>query len=129
MKTILILLLLPVIYYVLYINGYMIFGSKSAKTFVGKNRGTNSFWTQFVDCRGELRKVAKFRKSKGYQFRLNAALNYGTVAIEILDKEKKVLLCLTPEQPEGCLEADRKKRYYMVYKFENATGAYELTWE
>lgn len=129
MKAFLILLLLPVIYYVLYINGYMISGSKSAKAFVGKNRGTNAFWTQFVDCSGTLKKVAKFRKSKEYKFRLDAGLNYGTVSVEILDKEKNVLLCLTPEQPEAAIEVDKKKRYYMVYKFEDATGAYELTWE
>ena len=129
MKALLILLLLPVIYYLLYNNGYMISGSKSAKAFVGKNRGTNAFWTQFVDCSGELKKVAKFRRSKEYKFRLDAGLNYGTVAIEILDKEKNVLLCLTPEQSEASIEVDKKKRYYMVYKFEAATGAYELTWE
>lgn len=129
MKALLILLLLPVIYYVLYINGYMISGSKSAKTFVGKNRGTNAFWAQFVDCSGELKKVARFRKNKEYKFRLDAGLNYGTVSIEILDKEKNVLLRLTPEQGEASIEVDKKKRYYMVYRFENATGAYELTWE
>lgn len=129
MKALLILLLLPVIYYVLYINGYMISGSKSAKAFVGKNRGTNAFWTQFVDCSGELKKVARFRKNKEYKFRLDAGLNYGTVSIEILDKEKNVLLRLTPEQGEASIEVDKKKRYYMVYKFESATGAYELTWE
>lgn len=129
MKALLILLLLPVIYYVLYINGYMISGSKSAKTFVGKNRGTNAFWTQFVECSGELKKVAKFRKSKEYMFRLNSSLNCGTVAVEILDKEKNVLLRLTPEQAEASIVADKKKRYYMLYKFEEATGAYELTWE
>lgn len=129
MKAFLILLLLPVIYYVLYINGYMISGSKSAKTFVGKNRGTNAFWTQFVECSGELKKVVKFRKSKEYKFNLNASLNCGTVSIEILDKEKNVVMCLTPEQAEASIEVDKKQRYYMVYKFEDATGAYELTWE
>ena len=129
MKAILIVLLLPVVYYVLYINGYMISGSKSAKAFVGKNRGTNAFWTQFVDCSGTLKKVAKFRKSKEYKFRLDAGLNYGNVSIEILDKEKKVVMCLTPEVQEGSIAVDKKQRYYMVYKFENATGSYELTWE
>lgn len=103
MKALFIVLLLPVIYYVLYINGYVISGSKSAKAFVGKNRGTNAFWTQFVDCSGELKKVAKFRKSKEYKFRLDVGLNYGNVSIEILDKEKNVLLHLSPEQPESSI--------------------------
>ncbi len=129
MKPLLILLLLPVIYYVLYINGYMISGSKSAKAFVGKNRGTNAFWTQFVECSGTLKKVAKFRKSKEYKFNLNAGLADGSVSIELLDKEKQVVMCLTPESPEGTITVDKKQRYYMVYKFENATGTYELTWE
>lgn len=129
MKALFILLLLPVIYYVLYINGYMISGSKSAKAFVGKNRGTNAFWTQFVECSGELKKVAKFRKSKEYRFHLNAGLAYGSVSVELLNKEKQVVMCLTPENPDGRITVDKKLRYYMVYKFENASGTYELTWE
>lgn len=129
MKALFILLLLPVIYYVLYINGYMISGSKSAKAFVGKNRGTNTFWTQFVECSGELKKVAKFRKSKEYRFHLNAGLAYGSVSVELLNKEKQVVMCLTPENPDGSIIVDKKQRYYMVYKFENASGTYELTWE
>jgi len=129
MKALLILLLLPVIYYVLYINGYMISGSKSAKAFVGKNQGTNAFWTQFVECNGTLKKVAKFRKSKEYKFHLNAGLADGAVSVELLDKEKQVVMSLTPEQPDGNITVDKKQRYYMVYKFENATGSYELTWE
>ena len=129
MKALLILLLLPVIYYVLYINGYMISGSKSAKAFVGKNQGTNAFWTQFVECNGTLKKVAKFRKSKEYKFHLNAGLADGAVSVELLDKEKQVVMCLNSENPDGSITVDKKQRYYMVYKFENATGTYELTWE
>lgn len=129
MKALLILLLLPVIYYVLYINGYMISGSKSAKAFVGKNQGTNAFWTQFVECNGTLKKVAKFRKSKEYKFHLNAGLADGAVSVELLDKEKQVVMCLNSENPDGSITVDKKQRYYMVYKFENATGSYELTWE
>lgn len=129
MKAILIVLLLPVIYYVLYINGYMISGSKSAKVFVGKNRGTNAFWTQFVECSGTLKKVAKFRKSKEYKFNLNASVADGSVSVELLNKEKQVVMRLTPEEPESSITVDKKQRYYMVYKFESATGTYELTWE
>ena len=129
MKALLILLLLPVIYYVLYINGYMISGSKSAKAFVGKNQGTNAFWTQFVECNGTLKKVAKFRKSKEYKFHLNVGLADGAVSVELLDKGKQVVMCLNSENPDGSITVDKKQRYYMVYKFENATGSYELTWE
>lgn len=129
MKPLLILLLLPVIYYVLYINGYMISGSKSAKAFVGKNRGTNAFWTQFVECSGTLKKVAKFRKSKEYKFHLDAGLADGAISIELLDKEKNVIMKLTPETPDAGFTVDKKQRYYLVYKFENATGSYEMTWE
>lgn len=129
MKALLILVLLPVIYYVLYINGYMMSGSKSARVFVGKNRGTNAFWTQFVECSGTMKKVAKFRKSKEYKFHLNASLADGTVSVELLNKEKQVVMCITPETPDGTITVDKKQRYYMVYKFEDATGTYELTWE
>lgn len=129
MKALLILLLLPVIYYVLYSSGYMITGSKSAKAFVGKNRGTNAFWTQFVECSGELKKVAKFRKSKEYKFHLDVGLATGNVAVKLLDKEKNVVMLLSPELPDATITVDKKQRYYMVYQFEEATGSYEMTWE
>ena len=129
MKAILIVLLLPVIYYVLYINGYMVVGSKSARVFVGKNRGTNAYWSQFADCNGTLKRVARFRNSKEYKFHLDAGLADGTISVELLDKEKNVIMKLTPENPDASFVVDKKQRYYMVYKFEHATGSYEMTWE
>lgn len=129
MKAILIVLLLPVIYYVLYRNGSIVTGKKSAKVFVGKSRGPNAYWTQFAECSGELKRMVRFRKSKEYTLFLNANITEGTVTVEILDKDKQVILCLTPEEKAGSLIADRKQKYYMVYRFENASGAYEISWE
>ena len=68
-------------------------------------------------------------KEKEYKFFLDVGLSYGNVAIELLDKEKNVIMSLTPETPEGSITVDKKQRYYMVYKFENATGSYEMRWE
>ena len=129
MKAFLILLLLPIIYFLLYNTGYMVSGSKTAKVFVGKNRGTNAYWMQFVECSGELKRMVRFRHSKEYKFTLDASVSLGTVSIEILDKEKNVVLRLTPEQPEASMLADSGKKYYTVYKFEDATGTYEMRWE
>ena len=129
MKAILIVLLLPIIYYLLYNTGYMVTGSKSAKMFVGKNRGTNAYWMQFADCSGELKRIIRFRHSKEYKFFLDANIAMGNVSIEILDKDKNVLFCLTPESPEATITADRTQKYYSVYKFEDATGSYEMRWE
>ena len=129
MKALLILLLLPVIYFLLYNTGYMVTGSKTAKVFVGKNRGTNAYWMQFVECSGELKRMVRFRRCKEYKFVLDASIAEGTVSIEILDKEKNVVLRLTPEQPEASMLADSGQKYYTVYKFENASGTYEMTWE
>ena len=110
MKAILIVLLLPVIYYVLYINGYMVVGSKSARVFVGKNRGTNAYWSQFADCNGTLKRVARFRNSKEYKFHLDAGLADGTISVELLDKEKNVIMKLTPENPDASFVVDKKQR-------------------
>ena len=129
MKALLILLLLPVIFYILYINGYMVTGSKSARVYVGEARGSNAFFANFVACDGELKQVVRFRREGEYHFRLNSDLTTGSVAIEIKDKEKQVLLRLTPEHPEGTIEIESKKRYYMTYQYIAATGSYELTWE
>ena len=129
MKAILILIMLPIIFYVLYSNGYMVLGKKTAKIFVGKNRGTNAYWSQFGECNGELKKVARFRSSKEYKFHLDVGLAEGTVSVELLEKDKNVIMKLTPETPDASFTVDKKNRYYMVYKFEHATGSYEMTWE
>lgn len=129
MKAILILVMLPIIFYVLYSNGYMVLGKKTAKIFVGKNRGTNAYWSQFAECNGEMKKVARFRNSKEYKFHLDAGLAEGAVSVELLDKEKNVIMQLTPETPDASFTVDKKLRYYMVYKFDHATGSYEMTWE
>ncbi len=129
MKAILIIILLPVIFMLLYNSGYMLTGSKTARVFVGKNRGTNAYWMQFVECSGEMKRIVRFRHSKEYHFYLDAGITVGAVSIEVLNKEKQAVLLLTPEQPEAAMMADRKKKYYMVYKFENASGAYEMRWE
>ena len=129
MKAIFIVLLLPVIYLLLYNTGYMVTGSKTAKVFVGKNRGTNAYWMQFVECSGELKRMVRFRHSKEYKFTLDASIAMGTVSVEILDKDKNAVLRLTPELPEASMIADSGQKYYTVYKFENASGAYEMRWE
>ena len=129
MKEIYILVLLPVVFYVLYNSGYMVLGKKTAKIFVGKNRGTNAYWSQFADCNGTLKRVARFRNSKEYKFHLDAGLAEGAISVEVLDKEKNVLMKLTPETPDASFMVDKKQKYYMVYKFDHATGSYEMTWE
>ena len=110
MKAILILVLLPIIFYVLYSNGYMVLGKKTAKIFVGKNRGTNAYWSQFGECNGELKKVARFRNSKEYKFQLDVGLAEGTVSVELLDKDKNVMMKLTPETPDASFMVDTSER-------------------
>lgn len=88
-----IILLLPVIFYVLYINGAMTVESKT------------------------------------YHFRMNAEMSEGRVSVQLLNKDRQPLFSLTPQNPEASVEVEEKERYYIIYKYESATGNYELTWE
>ena len=49
---------LVVAFYILYVQGYMIVGSKSARKFIGANV-INSFQAVISECNGNMKKVAK----------------------------------------------------------------------
>lgn len=93
-----------VLFYFLWVNGYMILNAKRALLFVGSLRGKNKCEVSFSSCSGYVKKVIKF-------------------------KNKETILDLTPEIKTGMLTVDEKCRYYLMLKFEKADGKIKLQWD
>lgn len=119
---------LPIIFYLLWINGYMVLNTKRAVLFVGSARGDHRCKINFISCSGSVKKVIKFNESRSYIFHFKNIITRGTVSVELLNKNKEVKLKLNPSIPTGVLIVDRKERYYLVLRFDKADGEYELTW-
>lgn len=117
------------LFYVLWINGYLIKSRKTSILFVGSLRPRNRCKFKFTDCNGYIKKVIKIRESRNYKFTLNSNITNGYVAAEIQDVSKRVLLQLDKDNPESAAELEKNHRYYLVLKFTKAEGELELTWK
>ena len=125
------ILLPPVIillFYILWINGYLMLSRKTSKLFIGSFRHKNRCRIKFVCSNGYIKKIVKFKENRSYIFLLNCNVNEGVVLLEIQDKNKKLLLHLDSNTPNATLNVDKKCRYYMVLKFKKASGEVELLW-
>ena len=114
------------LFYVLYINGYMIMQSKRALMYVGTDRGKKA---SFTSCSGYTKRVVKFEEDRSYYFDLKLELTKGDVMVEILDSGKQCLLSLGQNTTEGSITAEKGKRYYMVVRFRAASGNYTVDWK
>ena len=118
----------PVLFYLLWINGYMIMNMKQAVLFTGSLRGKNNCEITFSSCSGYVKKVIKFKECRRYAFYLSCNVSKGNISVAIENKNKETLLTLTPATRTGSLTIDEKSRYYLVLKFEKADGQYKLEW-
>ena len=125
------LLIVPLaaLFYLLYINGILVLSNKRAAVFVGSIRGKERCSARFCACSGQMRRVFRFEESMNYHFTFTNELSEGTLRVEVLDGKKNKLLVLDSDQSEGNIEVDKKKRYYLVFRFQSATGSYELAWK
>lgn len=123
-KIIMVFVILAIIYYFLYINGYMILTSKRAMMFIGSKRGKEA---RFASCSGYIRRIVRFTESRQYEFTFEAELSKGNVSIELLDSSKKRVMFLK-ENRQGTVSVEDGKRYYLMIRFESATGSYSLDW-
>ena len=125
-KTILIFLVLAAIYYVLYINGYLLFNNKKALTFVGSKRGNKA---SFSACTGTIKRVVKFDADKICKVTLDCRLSKGEMSVSLLDSSKQEIINLTSTNKTADVNVEKGKRYYLVFGFKSASGDYELKWE
>ena len=116
--------------YVLYNQGYLPLKSMSAIHFIGNmGAGTNNASAAFGSATGQIRRVLRFKESKPYEFAFKGKLTKGTVQAYVLESNKIPELVLDNECPAGTMHAVKGQRYYLVIRFQNATGEYTLTWK
>ncbi|MEM1485564.1 hypothetical protein V6615_11895 [Oscillospiraceae bacterium PP1C4] len=119
---------LPILFYILWIKGYLVVNTKRAILFVGSLRKKSRCKIRFLSCSGVAKKVLNFSEVRSYTFNLDSKITKGNVSIEILNKHKDIKLELKPSVTTGTLFVEEKEMYYLIFKFDKADGEYELTW-
>jgi len=123
-QTIVILAIAAGLTYLLYINGYLVLQSKRAVMFVGSMRGCKA---TFSSCTGYLKRVTKFESDGVRTFTLDAELTKGEMWVELLDADKNEILRLDSKNTSAAIAVESRKRYYLVFRFESASGKYLLS--
>ena len=109
--------------WLLYINGYMVVGSKRAVSFVGSDRGRRA---SFTACTGYIKRAVRFSESRTLHAALSLTLTKGAVYAELLDDRKQPLLRLDADCPDGSIFVEKGRRYWLIFHFQSATGDYFL---
>ena len=125
LQSILILAAMAAVFYILYINGYMIMNAKKAILFFGKERGK---YARFTSCSGYMKRVIRFKESREYEFSFETELEKGEVSVELWNGNKEKVLSLT-NQGKQVISVDNKKRYFLILRFVSATGSYHVDWK
>lgn len=115
-------------FYLLYINGLLMLSAKIAVIFVGYIRKNGEAALQFAGCNGQVKRVLRFHKAGNYEFVYRSEISEGAVTLQILDEKKRELISCMGMNYAAKLEAEEKKRYYMVFRFNNATGKCSVMW-
>ena len=125
-----ILVVLGVLLYVLYERGYLPVKSMSSIHFIGNmGAGTNKASAAFGSATGQIRRVLRFKESKSYEFTFKGKISKGTVQAYVLESNKIPELVLDNDCPSGIIHAVKGQRYYLVIRFQNASGEYTLLWK
>ena len=125
MKLGVLCLVMGIVMYLLYRNGWMILSSKSAVTFIGSNRGKSA---TFSGCSGSIKRIIRCAEDREYRFFLDAALTKGDISVSLLGPDKRELLQLTESMPQGSVTLEKGKSFTLVLRFRSATGRYALQW-
>ncbi len=127
--TLLILVFLSGILCFLYSNGYLSISSKRALVFIGSSFGCNERSGATVKaCTGYTKRIVRLNECREYRFVFDYQITKGTVTAELWDSKKQVVLVLDDTNRIGIVTADGKSKYYLVLKYDNAHGNYQLTW-
>ena len=70
-----------ILFYFLWVNGYMILNAKRALLFVGSLRWKNKCEVFFSSCSGYVKKVIKFNESREYTFKLDGDVSKGSIHV------------------------------------------------
>lgn len=103
----------------LYRYGFMTIQMKRAVLYIGLPNGA-----RFSSCTGFAKRVLRLKSGKTYRITFEPALTDGDISAEIYDASKQTAVRLNSEISEGCIHAEKGKRYYLVIRFQSATGSY-----
>lgn len=121
---------LAVLLYILYDRGYLPVKSMSAIHFIGSmGASTNKASAAFGSATGQITRVLRFKESRPFEFTFKGKITKGTVQACVLENNKIPDLVLDNDCPAGIVHAVKGQRYYLVIRFQNATGEYTLTWK
>ena len=116
--------------YGLYDRGYLPVKSMSAIHFIGNmGAGTNKASAAFGTATGQIRRVLRFKESRPYEFTFKGKISKGTVQAYVLGSNKIPEVVLDNDCPSGSVHAVKGQRYYLVIRFQNASGEYTLSWK
>ena len=124
--SIFLLIAMGTAFYLLYINGFVVINAKRAVLYFGFMGGRKA---TFTSCTGYTKRVIKFDTGGPMNFDFHLELSKGEVVMELLDSTKQCVLKLDRTNPRATLSVDAPKRYYLVFRFQSASGNYLLTWE
>ena len=113
--------------YFLYSRGLAVTKSIAAVLFVFRP-GRDADRAELNSCNGWVRHVGRFHQGRAYEFSFEARLSKGEAEASLLDRDKQTLLKLNRQSPNGRITLTESGRYYLRWKFQNATGQCELRW-
>ena len=125
-KAVILLAALASIFLFLYDRGYMVINAKSAVSFIGSPKGTGA---SFTSCSGYTKRIVRFKADGTYTFILYADLSKGSISVELQNAAKQNVLHLDPTSRRATITVEAKKKYYLITRFQSATGCYSLVRE
>lgn len=130
MKIVLIFLIVCLLFYMLWVSGYLIINQKRALLYFDR-RGKDSASRKitFSSCTGYTKRVLNLSKNHSYQFSFSSDIAKGTAIAEIQDKNKNVLFSLDNIHPVQNLNTAQISRYYLVFRFQKSDGTICLEWK
>lgn len=111
----------------LYSQGFAVTKSIAAVTFVFRP-GKAADTAALNACTGWVRHRVRFRENRTYEFVLDSRLSKGDAEVSLLDEKKRPLCKLDRLAPHGRMELEGKRKYYLYWKFNGATGKCGLRW-
>ena len=112
--------------YLLYMNGFIPITVKSAVMFIGSRKCKKA---TFTSCNGYMKRIIKLEKDRDYYFKLDTRLTGGRMSVELIDKNKQIVLRLDEDHNIIMFDSNYTGRYTLMIRFHSATGEYKLKWD
>lgn len=100
----------------------------TALMFVGI-RYKNPFTITMKKCNGYLRKTFYVDANEQCTLNFTSEMTSGSVKVEVLDANKNNVFILSDHNKEEMLKSNIKTKYYIIFKFDNASGKFTFGWK